>query len=61
MARSPNEEHKCPLYNRNVTWSECYEVQEVREDEMDAKWLAEPFDSRKADDVCEKCRWYVVH
>ena len=35
-------------------------VQEVREDEMDAKWLREPFDLKKANEVCERCKWYVV-
>lgn len=60
MARSPNEKHKCPLYERQVYWSECYEVQEVREDEMDMKLAYEPFDVDKANEVCGKCRWYVV-
>ena len=60
MARSPNATHQCPLYSREIYWSECYEVQEVREDEMDPKWLYEQFDMEKADEVCEKCRWYIV-
>ena len=60
MARSPVAKHKCPLYDREISWSECYEVQEVREDEMDAKWLREPFDMGKANEVCQKCKWYVV-
>lgn len=60
MARSPIEKHCCPLYDRETTWSECVEVQEVREDEMDAKWLREPFDIDKASDACEKCKWFAV-
>ena len=60
MARSPIEQHECPLYDRKTTWSECYEVQEVREDEMDMKWLLEPIDIDKANEICEKCRWYIV-
>lgn len=60
MARSPIAKHFCPLYGRETTWSECVEVQEVREDEMDAKWLREPFDTEKASGACEKCRWFVV-
>lgn len=60
MARSPIAKHECPLYGRETIWSECYEVQEVREDEMDAKWLREPFDMDKANEVCEKCKWYIV-
>ena len=60
MARSPIATHACPLYNRDVTWSECCEVQEVREDEMELKWLREPFDRAQADEICTRCRWYVV-
>lgn len=60
MARSPLEKHKCPLYSRDITWSECYEVQEVRDDEMDMKWLREPIDIDTANEICEKCRWFVV-
>lgn len=60
MARSPIAKHECPLYGRETIWSECYEVQEVREDEMDVKWLREPFDMEKANEACEKCKWYVV-
>lgn len=60
MARSPIAKHFCPLYDRETTWSECIEVQEVREDEMDAKRIREPFDASKANEVCEKCKWYVV-
>ena len=60
MARSPISRHDCPLYGRETTWTECVEVQEVREDEMDAKWLREQFDLKKANEVCERCKWYVV-
>ena len=27
---------------------------------MDMKWLLEPIDLEKADEICEKCRWYIV-
>lgn len=60
MARSPIAKHDCTLYGRNIIWPECYEVQEAREDEMDAKWLREPFDMEKAGRTCEKCKWFVV-
>lgn len=60
MARSPNAKHKCPLFNRSVYWSECYEVQEIRDDDMDMSLAFEPFDIDKANKICEKCRWYVV-
>jgi len=36
MARSPEAQHDCPLLNRRVYWGDCYEVQEIREDSMDA-------------------------
>lgn len=60
MARSPTEKHFCPLYDREANWTECYEVQEVRGDEMEAKLLLEQFDMAAADIKCEKCRWYKV-
>lgn len=61
MARSPNATHKCPLFSREVTWSECYEVQEIREDSMDMKLAYEAFEVKKADELCEKCRWCIVY
>ena len=61
MVRSPMEKHYCPLYGRETIWSECVEVQEVREDEMDMKWLREPIDIQKANEICEKCRWHIVY
>ncbi len=60
MARSPNEKHNCPLYNRSIYWSECYEVQDVRGDDMDMSLAIEPFDIDEADKICEKCKWYIV-
>ena len=60
MARHVNDVHRCPLYNRDIQYGECYEVQEVREDSMDMKWLMEPIDINKANKICEKCRWYIA-
>lgn len=60
MARSADAKHRCPLYDRDIYWGECYEVQEVREDNMDMKWLLEPIDLDRANEICEKCRWYIV-
>ena len=60
MAKNHDDICICPLYGREISYGECYEVQEVREDEMDAKWLRESFDMDKANEVCGKCRWYVV-
>ena len=60
MARSANEKHYCPLYNRDVYWSECVEVQEVREDEMDMDLLPESFDLQTAAVQCEACKWCIV-
>ena len=41
-------------------YGECYEVQEVRGDDMDMALALEPFDIDKADEICEKCKWYIV-
>ena len=61
-AREPAERHFCPLFQREISWggAGCYEVQEVREDNMDAELQPEPFDLNKADAACKKCRWYCV-
>lgn len=60
MARSPGAKHNCPLFNRIINWSMCYEVQDVRDDNMDMELFPEPFDVKMADKVCEKCRWFYV-
>ena len=60
MAKNHDDHCLCPLYGRQIFYGECYEVQEVREDEMDPKWLYEQFDMEKANVICEKCRWYIV-
>ena len=57
MARSSAARHYCPLYECEANWTVCCEVQEVRECEMDAKWLAEPFVPEKADNMCAGCKW----
>ena len=61
MAKTQYDTHMCPLYGREVFYGECYEVQEVREDEMDMKWLMEPIDIDRANEICEKCKWYIVN
>lgn len=61
MAKNHDDTHMCPLYGREVFYGECYEVQEVREDEMDMKWLMEPIDIDRANEICEKCKWYIVN
>lgn len=60
MAKHHDDRRICPLYSREILYGECYEVQEVRDDNMDMKWLMEPIDVDKANEICEKCRWYVV-
>ena len=60
MAKNNDDKCICPLYGREILYGECYEVQEVREDNMDMKWLLEPIDIEKANEICEKCRWYIV-
>ena len=60
MAKNHNDKCVCPLFGREILYGECYEVQKVREDEMDMELAIEPFDVDKANEVCEKCKWYVV-
>lgn len=60
MARSPDARHDCPLLNREVFLGDCYEVQEVRNDDMDADLFPEKIDLEKARTICEKCKWYQV-
>lgn len=60
MARSHNSEFSCPLFGRKITYGECYEVQEIRDEEMDMKLAVEPFDIDRANELCEKCREFVI-
>lgn len=60
MARSPDAQHNCPLLNRSVFWGECYEVQDIRSDDMDAELFPDEFDVEEANAICEKCKWYQV-
>lgn len=60
MAKNHNDKRVCPLFEREILYGECYEVQEVREDEMDMELAVERFDIETADKVCETCRWYIV-
>lgn len=60
MAKHYDDRILCPLYGREVCYGECYEVQEIRGDEMDMALAIELFDMEKAREVCEKCRWYVM-
>ena len=61
MSRSPDARHDCPLLNREVFWGDCYEVQEIRNDDMDADLFPYEFKAEDADEICEKCRWYRLH
>lgn len=60
MAKNHDDKRICPLYEREILYGECYEVQEVRDENMDVKLLLEPIDVDKANEICEKCRWYIV-
>lgn len=60
MAKSHDDKFLCPLYQREILYGECYEVQEVREDEMDMELAIEPFELKDANEICEKCKWYIV-
>lgn len=62
--REPDDMHQCPLFNRKIFWGGaggCVEVQEVREDSMDLDLFPNALDIKKANEVCEKCRWYYVN
>ena len=62
--RHPRDKHICPLFGREIYWGGvggCVEVQEVREDSMDAELFPEEFDLNRANDICEKCRWHYVN
>lgn len=39
MARSPEAMHKCPLLKRDIFWGDCYEVQEIRNDELEPSFF----------------------
>lgn len=61
--REPSDKHFCPLFDRKIYWGGvggCCEVQEVREDNMDMELFPRPIDTRKANIMCEKCRWCYV-
>ena len=61
--RHPNDQHFCPLFNRNIYWGGpggCYEVQEVREDNMDMTLIPQLFDLKQANICCDKCLWCIV-
>ncbi len=62
--RQPDDTHFCPLFQRTIFWGGCggcVEVQEVREDNMDMELFPEPFDVKRANEACEKCRWCYVN
>nr|DAP82312.1 MAG TPA: hypothetical protein [Caudoviricetes sp.] len=61
--RHPDEKHYCKLLRHDIFWGGCggcYEVQEVREDNMDMELFPEPFDLDDAKKICGKCRWCNV-
>lgn len=60
MAKNHDDKCICPLFGREIQYGECYEVQEVREDEMDMSLVVEAFDLERANEICEKCQWYIV-
>lgn len=62
--RNPTDKHECPLLRHEILWGGpggCYEIQEVREDNMDMDLLPAPIDLEEANKVCEKCQWYRVN
>lgn len=62
--RHPSDQHMCPLFEKSIFWGGmggCYEVQEVREDNMDIELFPGHIDVEKANAVCEQCRWCYVN
>lgn len=62
--RYPSDMHHCPLLEKEIFWGGeggCVEIQEVREDNMDAEFLPFELDIERANDICEKCRWCYVN
>lgn len=60
MAKNHDDKFRCPLYDREILYGECYEVQDIRSDDMDMSLAIEPFDIDEADKICEKCKWYIL-
>lgn len=61
--RRPSDKHYCPLLGKEIFWggvAGCYEIQEVRDDNMDMEFLGFDLDLKEAEIHCEKCRWYHV-
>ena len=54
--RSPDEKYSCPLLNREIFWGDCFEVQDIRDDNMDMELFSEKFNLTDAKRICEKCR-----
>lgn len=57
----PNDTHFCPLLKETIYYGSiggCYEIQEVRENEMDEELLPFSLDKDAANKICEKCKWY---
>lgn len=62
--RQPTEKYICPLLQQEILWGGpggCYEIQEVREDNLDMEFLPKAIDLQKANVVCEQCQWYRVN
>lgn len=62
--RHPSDTHYCPVLKKEIFWGGeggCVEIQEVREDSMNADFLPFKLDVEQADRVCEECRWCYVN
>ena len=58
----PDQKRYCPLLKKDIYWGGCYEVQEVRKDNLDMEnFFDKFFDIEEANDICEKCRWCYVN
>lgn len=48
------------VQKRDIFWGDCYEVQEIRNDELEPSFFPYKFDADEANKVCEVCKWYIA-
>ena len=61
--KHPSDIFNCPLIHKEIAWGGaggCFEIQEVRTDNMDAEFLPFEIDVNNANEICDKCKWYLA-
>lgn len=52
----------CPLMKKDIRRAACYEIEEVREDNMDMELCCVgPFDLEEAEIRCKECGWFDTY